>query len=76
MENNLGNVMIYQTDDGLTKIHVKLEEETVWLSQQQLVELYQTSKSNISEHIKKVDEYFKSESKYLYITGIKHRIYV
>jgi hypothetical protein len=31
---------------------------------------------NIREHIKKVDEYFKSESKYLYITGIKHRIYV
>ena len=44
-------ILIYQTEDGHTKIDVKLEGETVWLTQAQLCELYQTSKSNISEHI-------------------------
>lgn len=38
-------ILIYQTEDGHTKIDVKLEGETVWLTQAQLCELYQTSKS-------------------------------
>ena len=57
MEQNIGNtgdIIIYQTEDGLTKINVKLNNETVWLNQQQLVMLYQSSKSNISEHIKHI----------------------
>ncbi len=57
MENkaeNTGDIIIYQTEDGLTKINVKLDNETVWLNQQQLVLLYQSSKSNISEHIKHI----------------------
>jgi len=54
MNDNLGEILIYQTDDGLTNINVKLEDETVWLTQQQLVELYQSSKSNVSEHIKHI----------------------
>ena len=49
-------IIIYQTEDGNTKIDVKLEDETVWLTQAQLCELYQTSKSNISEHIKHIFE--------------------
>ena len=49
-----GEIIIYQTDDGNTKIDVKMEDETVWLTQAQLVELYQTSKSNISEHIRNI----------------------
>ena len=49
-------ILIYQTDDGQTKIDVKFEDETVWLTQAQLCELYQTSKSNISEHIKHIFE--------------------
>ncbi|MBO6159403.1 MAG: virulence RhuM family protein [Firmicutes bacterium] len=49
-----GELIIYQTDDGLTKINVRFEEETVWLTQAQLCDLYQTSKSNISEHIKHI----------------------
>ena len=53
---NKGEIIIYQTEDGLTKIEVKMEDETVWLTQAQLVELYQTSKSNISEHIKHIFE--------------------
>lgn len=40
MENN-GDIIIYQTDDGLMHIEVKIENETVWLSQQQMVDLYQ-----------------------------------
>ncbi len=51
-----GEILIYQTDDGDTKIDVKIEEETVWLTQAQIVELYQTSKSNVSEHIKHIFE--------------------
>ena len=49
-----GKIMIYQTDDGLTHIDVRMENETVWLMQAQLCEQYQTSKSNISEHIKHI----------------------
>ncbi len=49
-----GDIIIYQAEDGLTKIDVKFNDETVWLTQAQLCELYQTSKSNISEHIKNI----------------------
>ncbi|MBD5480584.1 MAG: cell filamentation protein Fic [Lachnospiraceae bacterium] len=49
-------IIIYQTEDGNTKIDVKFEDETVWLTQAQLCELYQTGKSNISEHIKHIFE--------------------
>ena len=55
-ENKIGEIIIYQTDDGQTKIDVRFEEETVWLTQAQLVELYQSSKANISEHIKHIFE--------------------
>lgn len=40
----------------MININVKLQDETVWLTQQQLVELYQSSKSNVSEHIKHIFE--------------------
>lgn len=53
---NKGEVLIYNTEDGLTHIDVKMESETVWLTQLQLCDLYQTSKSNISEHIKHIFE--------------------
>lgn len=56
MVENKGDIVIYKTQDGLTKINVKFEDETVWLTQAQLVELYQTSKSNLSEHIKHIFE--------------------
>lgn len=54
--NDNSEIVIYQTQDGLTKIDVRMEDETVWLTQAQLCELYQTSKSNISEHIKHIFE--------------------
>ena len=44
MEPNKSNIIIYQTEDGQTRIEVRMEEETVWLSQQQLSDLYQTSR--------------------------------
>ena len=49
-------IIIYQTDDGLTKIDVRLDEDTVWLTQAEMAELFQSSKSNISEHIKHIFE--------------------
>lgn len=55
-DNNQGKIVIYQTDDGDTKIDVRFVDETVWLTQAQLCKLYQTSKSNVSEHIKNIFE--------------------
>ena len=49
-----GDVVIYQSDDGETKIDVRFVGDTVWLTQAQLVQLFQTSKSNVSEHIKNI----------------------
>ena len=48
------NILIYQTQDGKTKIETKLENETVWLSQEQMSELFQKSRSTINEHIKNI----------------------
>lgn len=53
---NKSQILIYQTADGLTKIETRLDDETVWLTQAQLCELFQKSKSSISEHIKHVFE--------------------
>lgn len=49
-----GDFLIYQTADGKTKIQAKFEDETVWLSQKQLAELFQTSIPNINMHIKNI----------------------
>ena len=53
---NENKMIIYTANDGKTKIDVRLEEETLWLTQAQMCELYQTSKSNVSEHIKHIFE--------------------
>ena len=52
-ENN-SEILLYQTEDGQTKIDVKIEGETVWLAQAQMVELFQTSKQNVSLHINNI----------------------
>ena len=54
VDNVNGDIIIYQTDDGLTKIDVRVENETVWLSQQQMAELFGTSRTNIIEHINNI----------------------
>lgn len=51
---NYGEILIYQSEDGLTNIEVKMQDETVWLSQQQMADLFQTSRTNIVEHIKHI----------------------
>lgn len=53
-ENN--KILIYTDNDGLTKIDVKLEEDTLWLTQAQMCDLYQTSRTNVVEHIKHIYE--------------------
>ena len=51
-----GELLLYQDENGSTQIEVRLENENVWLTQAQLVTLYQSSKANVSEHIKHIFE--------------------
>ena len=55
---NRGNIVIYQTKDGKTSIDVKLEDETVWLTQAQMAELFQTDRTSIVKHVNNI---YKSE---------------
>ena len=50
---NNGEVVLYNPDDTI-RLEVRMNDETVWLSQAQMVELFQSSKANISEHIKSI----------------------
>jgi hypothetical protein len=65
-------IIIYQSQDGKTKIDVKIENDTVWLFQAQMVDLFQSSKANISEHISnlfaegELDESLINSNKYSY----------
>lgn len=54
MSNVSQDIIIYKTEDGLSEFSVHLENETAWLTQKQLVELYRTTKSTVSEHIKNI----------------------
>lgn len=54
IEENKGDIVIYQSENGDTRIDVHFQDETVWLTQAQLCELYQSSKANVSEHIKNI----------------------
>lgn len=54
--NEHGNIIIYKDKDGNNNIEVKMQDNTVWLNQEQLVKLYNSSKSNIYEHIKHIYE--------------------
>lgn len=51
-----GQILIYQTEDGRIKIEARLDNETLWLSQQQMAELFQTSRTNVVEHIQHIYE--------------------
>ena len=51
-----GQILLYQTPDGETRIEVRLQGETVWLNLDQMAELFQRNKSTISRHIKNVFE--------------------
>lgn len=54
IENSKGEVIIYQTEDGLTKLNVQLENESVWLTQEQMTLLFDRDKSTISRHISNI----------------------
>ncbi len=53
MENN-SQIIIYQTEDGQTRLEVRLENETVWLTQKLMAELFQTTPQNITIHLKNI----------------------
>ena len=63
MQENNSQIIIYQTESGETKLDVRFQEETVWLTQMQLCELFNKSKATISEHIKHVFEEGELEEK-------------
>ena len=54
--NDRGEIIIYKTEDGLTKIDVSMHDEMVWLSLEQMADLFQRDKSTISKHIKNIFE--------------------
>jgi hypothetical protein len=51
-----GEVIVYRTEDGQVKLDVRLENETVWLTQQMMADLFQTTKQNIGQHLKNIFE--------------------
>lgn len=53
MEENKSQIIIYQTENGETKLDVRFQDETVWLTQKLMAELFQTSSQNITIHLKK-----------------------
>jgi len=56
IQNTRSNFVIYQTEDNVAKVSVRLAEETVWLTQKQIAELFDTTKQNIGQHIKNIIE--------------------
>ena len=56
MEENKSQIVIYQTENGETKLDVRFQDETVWLTQKLMAELFQTSVSNINMHLKNIFE--------------------
>ena len=53
---NVGDIIIYQTEDGQTQVDVRMENDTVWLTQAQMAELFKSSRTNIVEHIQHIYE--------------------
>ena len=53
-ENDIGRILIYQNEKGDTKIDVYFEKDTIWMSQRNIAELYQTTPQNITLHIKNI----------------------
>ncbi len=54
-------IVIYQTEDGKTQIDVRLENETVWLTQAQMAELFKSSRTNVLEHIQHIYEWKRKQ---------------
>ncbi|MFT4245100.1 MAG: RhuM family protein [Micrococcaceae bacterium] len=64
MASDTSEIIFYQTDDGQLKVNVLIQDETVWLNQAQMVELFNSCKATISEHIKNIydEEELEKES--------------
>lgn len=60
-------VLLYQTEDGKTRVDVRLQGETVWLTQAQMAELFQTTKQNISLHVMHQAFFLPAISVFVYI---------
>ena len=54
MEENKSQIVIYQTENGETKLDVRFQDETVWLTQKLMAEVFQTSIPNINMHLKNI----------------------
>ena len=54
MEQNINNIVIYQDENGVTKVNARFANDDVWLSQQQLAEIYDTTQQNIASHIQNI----------------------
>ena len=52
----MSELILYRSDDGLTRLHLRVDEGTVWLSQLQIAELFQTTKQNVSLHAQNIFE--------------------
>ena len=52
--NDNNQIIIYQTEDGQTRVDVRMENDTVWLTQAQMAELFKSSRTNIVEHIQHI----------------------
>ena len=72
METQNSEIVIYEASDGTTKLQVQLEDETVWLTQEQIQALFAKSKATISEHIKNVFEEDELEKNQLF--GISEQL--
>ena len=70
--NNQGEIILYQTQDNQTALEVRFEEETVWLTQMQMVDLFNSTKQNISLHINNI---FK-EGELMQISTVKEYLTV
>ena len=53
-QNPSSAIILYQTEDGRNRIEVRLERDTVWLTQQLMAELFQTTKQNVGQHLKNI----------------------
>ena len=63
MEENKSQIVIYQTENGETKLDVRFQDETVWLTQKLMAELFQTTPQNITIHLKNIFDEGELEEK-------------
>lgn len=63
MQKNENNIIIYQDEDGITKVSVKFCDEDIWLTKYQIAEIYKTTRQNIEQHINNIyyDEELQKE---------------